>query len=139
MQRLTKGAAAAMRRMADVRRRKRPLRDSADREHATTARELSCKGQAGFDFAARRRAVRDGRARVGRHDVPEQDVCLEIELLERAMDDRRRRLRGSGAGDLALRRERDPADARAAIARGLADEENRRVVPTREVRREPRT
>src|SRR5947207_10435988 len=42
-------------------------------------------------------------------------------------DDRRRRLRGAVSCELALGGERDPGDARAAVAGGLADEEDARA------------
>lgn len=58
-----------------------------------------------------------------RHGVPEQHVGLELELGERAVDDRRRRLGRAGAGELPLRREGQTADACAAVASRLADEE----------------
>ena len=53
------------------------------------------------------------------------------------MDDRRGRLAGPVAGELALGRERDAGDARAAVAGGLADEQDRRVGARVEVAREP--
>src|SRR4030095_13175435 len=61
--------------------------------------------------------------RMRRDDVPEQHVLLDVELSEDAMNDRRRRLGGPGAGNLALRREGETADACTAIAGPLADEE----------------
>jgi len=61
---------------------------------------------------------------MGRDDVPQQDVVLDAELLEHAVDDRRRRLGRPGARELAFGRERDAADASAAIAGGLADEDD---------------
>jgi hypothetical protein len=75
--------------------------------------------------------------RVRRHDVPEQDVVLELELLERAVDDRRRRFGRPGTGELALGRERQPADARAAVAGRLADEEVARAGVPRQVVLQP--
>ena len=65
--------------------------------------------------------------RVRRHDVPEQDVLLARELAQHPVDDRGRRLGRPGAGDLALGGERQAADARAAPAGRLADEQERRV------------
>jgi hypothetical protein len=53
------------------------------------------------------------------------------------MDDGRGRLRGAGTGELALGRERDPADPRPAIAGGLADEDDPRVGVRFEIRAEP--
>jgi hypothetical protein len=77
-------------------------------------------------FVLRGRAVRArvaGTVRMRRHHVPEQDVGRELELRERAVDDRRRRLGRPRAGELALGREREPADTRAAVAGRLADEQ----------------
>jgi hypothetical protein len=53
------------------------------------------------------------------------------------MDDRGRRLRGTGAGELALGGERDPADPRSAVARGLADEDDPRIGVPFEICTEP--
>ena len=62
-------------------------------------------------------------------------LVLEPELGEDAVDDRRAGLGRAGAGQLALGRERDPGDSRAAIARGLADEQERRVAASSRGRR----
>jgi hypothetical protein len=81
-----------------------------------------------FDF--RGPAVRSrltGTMRMSRDDVPEQHVLVDTELVERASDDRRRRLGGPAAGALALGRERHAADARAAVAGGFADQEEASV------------
>jgi len=75
--------------------------------------------------------------RMRRHDVPKQHVVVEAELCEDAMDDRRRRLRRAAAAELALRREGQPAHARAAIAGRLADEQIRRAAPPPQVRDQP--
>ena len=64
---------------------------------------------------------------MGRHDVPEQHLLVELELGEDAVDDRRRRLGRPGAGELTLGGERDAGDSRAAVAGGLADEHERRI------------
>ena len=61
--------------------------------------------------------------RMCRHDVPEQDVVDDPALAESALDDRRGRLGGAAAGELALRGEREPADPRPTVAGGLADED----------------
>lgn len=74
--------------------------------------------------------------RMRRDDIPEQHVLLDVELSEHAMHDRRRRLGGPGAGHLALRRERETADACTAIAGGLADEEIAGALSTIEVARQ---
>ena len=64
---------------------------------------------------------------MGRDDVPQENVVGEAELGERALDDRRGRLARPAARELALGRERDSRDARAAVARCLADEQDARV------------
>ena len=66
---------------------------------------------------------------MSRHEVPEQDVLFDSELRERPVDDRRRRLSRTGAGQLPLRGERDPGDAGAAVTGRLGDEQERGVVP----------
>jgi hypothetical protein len=71
-----------------------------------------------------------------RDDVPEQHVLLDVELSEHAMNDRRRRLGGPGAGNLALRREGETADACTAIAGRLADEEIAGALSTIKVARQ---
>jgi hypothetical protein len=58
---------------------------------------------------------------VGRDDVPAQSVDPEVR--EDALDDRGRGLGWSPAGELPLRSERDPGDARAAVAGGFAHEQ----------------
>jgi hypothetical protein len=91
-------------------------------------------------FVLRGRAVRARvawKVRMRRHHVPEQDIGVELELRERSVDDRRRRLGRAGAGELALRGERDPADARAAVAGRFADEQVPRVRPPRQVVPQP--
>jgi len=91
-------------------------------------------------FGLHGRAVRHrppGTVRVRGHHVPEQDVRLERELREHAVDDRGRRLARPGAGELALGGERQPADTRAAITGRLADEQVRRGVPPRQVIAQP--
>src|SRR5215212_8635687 len=75
---------------------------------------------------------------MGRHHVPEQDVILERELREHAVDDRRSGLRRPRIGELALRRERHPAYAGAAKAGRLAYEHVRRAPSPFQVRRQPR-
>ena len=63
-------------------------------------------------------------------------MLLEPELGQDAVDDRRRRLRGAVAGQLPLGRERQAGDARAAVARCLADEQDRSLAPAFEVGRQ---
>ena len=59
-----------------------------------------------------------------RDDVPEQHLSFEPELREHSVDDRRRRLSGTGAGELPLRGERNPADPGAAVTGSLADDDD---------------
>lgn len=116
----------------------RALRDAADGDDTAPLRERSEEREAGLDLGAFRRSVRRHRSRVRRHDVPEEDVVLDPELAQDAMDDSGGRLRGAGARELALRGERDPRDASAAIAGGLPHEEDRRRRTAFQVAREPR-
>ena len=88
------------------------------------------------DLRSVRPAVRRGLARtvrVGGHDVPEQDVFLDPELAEHAMDDRRSRLGRSSACQLTFRRERKAAYPGAPITRRLTDEKQLRSQPTRKI------
>jgi hypothetical protein len=116
----------------------RRLRDPPDCEHASTAGEFARERHAGLDLAARRRAIRSHGAGVRRYDVPEEHGIGEPDLGQHAVDDRRRRLGWPGAGQLALGRERDAGDAGAAVAGGLADEQQRRFCPGDEVAVEAR-
>src|SRR5947199_6435507 len=113
--------------MADVRRPRGTRCDAADRDRAPAARELLEEWASVADLGRGRSAVRGLGAGMRRHHVPEEDVVLETELPEHPVDDRRRRLSWAAAGQLALRGERDSGDARPAVARSLADEEDRRV------------
>src|SRR5262245_56531322 len=68
-----------------------------------------------------------------RNDVPEEHVVGDAELGQDTMDDRRARLRRTRARQLPLGRERDAADACAAVAGSFADEDRRRVAAREEV------
>jgi hypothetical protein len=103
----------------------RCFRDPPDREHPAAAGELAGERQAVLDLAARGRAIRGRGAGVGGHDIPEEHRIGQPELVEYAVDDRGRRLGRRRAGQLALGRERDAGDTGAAIAGGLADEQQR--------------
>jgi hypothetical protein len=119
--------------MAHVGSVERRLRDPPDREHHAPTGELAGERHAGLDLAARRRAIRGCGAGVRRHDVPEEHGICQLERVEHAVDDRGRRLGRRRARQLALGRERDAGDAGAAVAGGLADEQQRRFRPGIEV------
>ena len=115
-----------MRGVPDPGHAERGLGDSAHGDDAATRGEELEERAGRLDLVGPRSAV--GRrlaepVRVRRHDVPEQHVLLEAELVEHAVDDRRRRLRGPASRQLALGGERDAADPRAAVAGRLSDEQ----------------
>jgi len=116
-----------MRRMPNVRSVERRLGEAADGEHAAAARELAGERQARLDLPTRRRSVRGGGAGMRRDDVPEEDGVRKLELGKYAVNDGRGRLPARLTGELPLRRERDARDARAAVSRRLADEQQRRA------------
>src|SRR5437763_1577957 len=72
---------------------------------------------------------------MGRDDVPAERV--EAELGKRPPDDRRRRFGRARAAQLPFRCERDPGDTRAAVARGLAHEQELGLVVRPQVRLQP--
>lgn len=116
--------------------------EAADGNDTPAAGEVTKERPGGLDFGRVGPAVRVGPAwvvRVRRDDVPEEDVVGEPELVEDAVDDRRRGLGGARARQLALRREWDPAHARAPVAGRLGDEEERRVGALLEIGGEPGT
>jgi len=100
------------------------MRDTPDCEHAASGGELVGVDAPFGNLASRRGAVRRRRARVRRDDVPEEDIILDAELGQDAVDDCRGRLGGATTGEQALRRERNPGDAGAAIAGCLPDQED---------------
>jgi len=89
-----------------------------------------------LDLNSRRCAVRARGAGMSRHDVPEKDVSVEVQILEHGVDDRRRRLARATARELALGREGDARDAGAAVAGRFANEQDRRGGALLEVARE---
>jgi len=123
--------------MTDVRRSGGRGREPPHRDDAPPAHELGEERLGRRDLGSRRRPVRARGARMRRHDVPEQDVLREAEAPEDAVDDRRRRLGRTAAAELPLGGERQAADAGAAVAGRLADEQKRRVEPRFEVLGEP--
>ena len=123
--------------MAHVGAAERGVRDAAHRDNLPSRCELIGEDAALFHLAARRRTVRRFGSGMCRDDVPEEHVVLDAELGEDAVDDRGRRLGRAGAGEEPLRRERDPRDAGAPVARRLADQEDPRRRARVEIGREP--
>jgi hypothetical protein len=69
--------------------------EAPDRQDDTPARQLLQERPGGFYLCPRRAAIRSRlvrQVRVRRDDVPEEDVFLESEYPEDAVDDGRRRL-----------------------------------------------
>jgi hypothetical protein len=120
--------------MADVRAADNGVRDAADGDRPAPVRESAQKGQPGVDLGSRRATIRARRAGVRRDDVPEQDLLLEAELDEDAVDDGGCRFCRPVPRELPLGGERNAADAGPAIAGGLPDEEKRRGASRLEVR-----
>lgn len=123
--------------MADIRSTQNGVREAADGDHATAVRDPIDEEQSRADLRVSRAAVRVRPARpvrVRRDNVPEQHLLLDPELGEHAVDDRRRRLGRAAAGQLALGGEGDARDPRAAVARRLADEQQRRLLSRAEIR-----
>ena len=115
-----------MARVTHVRVAENRVREAADGDDRAASRELVEERPRVLDLDARGtavavRAIREVRVR--RHDVPAERLLLESELCERAADDRGGRLGGAAAGELPFRGERDPGDARAAVAGRLADQQ----------------
>src|SRR5687768_5914381 len=82
---------ASVRRMADALDPEHSLRDSADRHDLSTYRKVVEKRLRGGDLLRVRPAVRlrlPGAMWMRRHDVPEQNVLLQAELAQDAVDDR---------------------------------------------------
>ena len=111
----------------DAERTSRPGRSApaVPRANEPPARERTRVSQPGSGLRAGRPAVRGLGPRMSRHDVPEEDDFLELELAQHAVHDRRGRLGRADTGQLALRRERDAGDAGPAIPGRLADEQDR--------------
>jgi hypothetical protein len=125
--------------MADVAAPEDRVGQAPDRDRPPVRGELFEEAHRHLYFGAGGPSVRVRLARAVRmsgHDVPEQDLVLEVEMAERPVDDRRSRLGGASPGKLAFRRERDAAHARPPVAGGLADEEERRWSLPLEIRGE---
>src|SRR3954464_4382429 len=122
-----------MRRVPDIRGLEDLGRQPADGDRDASSGQLVKERRCGLDLGSRRPAVRCLAAGMRRYDVPKQHVVRDAELREHAMDDRRRRLGGTGAGQLAFGRERNPADPRSAVAGRLPDEDDLRAGARREM------
>src|SRR3954466_12055663 len=79
---LTKGPGAAVAGMADVGGPRDALCEPADRDHPPATREPNEEKDARGDLGPGRPAVRGRRARMGRDDVPAEDVGAATELAE---------------------------------------------------------
>src|SRR4051812_21273305 len=132
------GGRAAVARVADVLATESCLRDAPDGDHAAAGGEPLDVREPAVDLRPRRRPIGRCRARMRRHDVPEQHVLGKTEVGQHALHDRRRRLGRPCAGEQALGGERDPRETRAAVAGRLADEQHARLPPRLEVLRQPR-
>src|SRR5206468_11902891 len=116
----------AVRRVPDPGHSERRFGETAHRDDEPPPGEQLEERPRRFDLGCPWTAVRPGLAgqvRMRRNDVPEEHVLVESELLEHAVDDRRRRLGRAAPRQLALRRERNPAHPRAAVAGRLAHEQ----------------
>jgi hypothetical protein len=116
-------------RVADVRVSENSVGQPAHGNRSAPVGELPEEWHPALYLGPRRAAVRRLGSRMRGHDVPEQHVFLDLELGEHAMHDRRGRFGRAGAGELALRGERDSRDAGTAVAGGFADEQQRRLLP----------
>ena len=125
--------------MADVRRVEDGRCQPADGDCNASAGQLVEERGGRRNLLTRGPPVRALAAGMRRDDVPEQHLVLDAELRQHAVHDRRRRLRGAGARELALGREGDAADPRTAVARRLADEGDLGAGSGLEVRTEPLT
>src|SRR5947209_922395 len=101
--------------MAHVWGRKRLGREPANRDDPAPRSELLEKRARGPYLRPARPAVRGGSPRMGRNDVPEQNLVEDAEFREDAVHDRRSGLGKPAACQLPLRSERDTADPRAAV------------------------
>jgi hypothetical protein len=86
------------------------MSDPPDADDATASGERPQEAEPLCDLGACRRAVGRLAAGMGGDHVPEKNVFLQTELDQDAVHDGRRRLGRARAGELALRRERDPRD-----------------------------
>jgi len=122
--------------VTDVWSAERLFRKASDCEHASALGKALDEPQPVGDLGGAWTAVgkrRAGAVGVGRHEVPEQDVVGDPELCERSVHDRRADLGRPGTGQLPLGREREPGNARSAIARCLTDQQQRSIAAGGEV------
>ena len=115
-----------MRRMPYVRAPHDCVCDAPDGDDVPSAGDPLQENRARPDFVPRRWPIRrrlSAAVRMRRNDVPEKRAVLELEVGERAVHDRRAGFARAFARELALGRERDAADAGAAIPSRLANEE----------------
>ena len=121
--------------MADVRGPRDRRGEPADGHDAPPGEEFLEEGPGGLDLGAGRAPVRARRPGMGGNDVPAEGV--ELQLREDALDDRGGCLSRAAAGELPLRGEGDAGDPRAAIARRLSHQQERRAGPRLDVVAEP--
>ena len=123
--------------MTDIRGARDPLGKPPDGQDPAAAGEFLEERQGRLHLGPGRPAVRALGAGMRRDDVPAEH--LEPEVRQRPLNDRRRRFGGARAAQLALGREGDPREARAAEARRLADEKETRSGSPLEIVAEPLT
>jgi len=80
--------------MTHVRRVEHVGGKPSDGDDAPAAGELVQERTRGAHLSTRGQPVRGHRSRMRRHDIPEQNVVLDPELAQDAVDDRRSRLAG---------------------------------------------
>jgi len=125
--------------MANIGGAGRGLGGSTDRDHLTPPRQALEEAPTGRDLGAGRETIRALCSGVGGDDVPAERLVGDAERLERLVDDRGGRLRRAAARQLPLRRKRKPTHAGAAVARRLADEEQRSMAARVQIGAEPAT
>ena len=107
MQRGGESHGASVRGVANIGAAERGVRNPADGQDAAARGELVGEEAPVGDLTPGRGAVRGLGAGMRRDDVPEENVLVDAEVGEYAMDDRRGRLGRSAAGEEPLGRERD--------------------------------
>ena len=125
--------------MADVRGVEDGGGEAADGDRDAPAGQLLEERRRCLDLCSGGPPVGAFATRVRRHDVPEKYVILTAKPLEYAMNDARRGLSRTGARELTLGRERNPAHASAAVAGGFPDEDDLGMTTQLDVRAKPLT